>query len=66
VRRAFVSPKLQTIVLTALLVGLTVSSVGILAQSDVVFRFGWTIWMTGIVVFIGSIWKLGREVRKAL
>lgn len=66
VRRAFIGPKTQTIVLTTMLGGLTVSSSGILLSLGSVFRLGWSLWMIGIAVFVGSLCRLGLAIKRVL
>jgi len=65
-RRDFVSPKLQLVVLIALLVGLVVASAGILAQNVGVFRLGWAMWMSGTAAFFGGLLRLGIAVKRTL
>jgi hypothetical protein len=66
VRRAFVDPNLQFAVFAALLLGLLISCTGILVEGARLFRFGWSIWMTGIFMFFVGLCRLGIEVRKVL
>ena len=65
-RSAFVDPRLQIAVLALLLLGLTVSSVGILRQDVAVFRLGWGTWIAGIGGFVAGLVRLAVEVRRIL
>jgi hypothetical protein len=65
-RRAFIDPDLQTVVLIALLLGLTISAAGILSESPGLFRFGWAIWLIGVIGFITALGRLATEVRRML
>jgi hypothetical protein len=65
-RRAFIKPGSQTAVLVCLLVGLAVSSFAILSQNVALFRFGWGLWLTGILGFLAALFSLGRELRDIL
>jgi hypothetical protein len=65
-RRAFIDPGLQVVVLGLLLVGLAVSSGAILFQNVALFRLGWGTWMAGIAGFVAGLIRLGNEVRRIL
>jgi hypothetical protein len=65
-RRAFIDPSLQLIVLAALLVGLAVSSAGIAAGSVRVFRIGWASWLAGITGFMAGIVRLGVRLNREI
>jgi hypothetical protein len=66
VRRAFIKPELQAVVLVCLLAGLAVSSLAILAENVALFRFGWGLWLTGILGFVSRLFRVGRELRDLL
>jgi hypothetical protein len=55
---------LQTAVYICLLVGLIVSSAGILEQNVRVFRAGWIFWLAGIAGFTAGLVRLGRELKR--
>jgi hypothetical protein len=65
-RRAFVDPRLQIAVLACLQLALFVAGIGILRQSLLVFRLGWAIWLTGVLVFFAGLVRLGAELRGIL
>ena len=65
-RRAFVDPRLQVAVLILLLLGLAVSSAGILRQDVNLFRLGWGTWTAGIGGFVAGLARLGIAVRRIL
>jgi hypothetical protein len=65
-RRAFVDPALQTGVLVAVLLGLAISSFGIVTENVGLFRFGWGIWLMGIAGFLTGLFRIGVELRSVL
>jgi hypothetical protein len=64
--RGFMNPHLQVAVLIAMLSGLLVSTGGILAGRVPLFRFGWTIWMAGILLFFAGLFRLAMEIKNFL
>src|SRR5688572_3851031 len=65
-RRTFIDPALQVMVLVCLLLGLIVCSFAILAENVAMFRFGWAIWLIGIFGFATGLFRLGKELRGLL
>jgi hypothetical protein len=65
-RRAFINPDLQLGVLVCLLLGLVVSSLAIVTERVALFRFGWAIWLMGILGFVTGLFRLGQELLQIL
>jgi hypothetical protein len=62
IRQALINPNLQVVVLICLLAGLGISSFAILTENVGVFRFGWGMWLIGILGFLSGLLRLGREL----
>ena len=66
IRQALVDPDLQIVALVCLVAGLAVSSVAIASANALAFRFGWVLWMTGILGFLAGLVRLGGAVRRVM
>jgi len=55
---------LQSIVYICLVIGVIISSAGILAQDVRLFRAGWIFWLAGVTGFFTGLLRLAREVKR--
>ena len=64
--RGLMNPHRQVVVWMAMLSGLLISTGGILAGRVQLFRFGWAIWIAGVLMFFSGLCRLGMEIRATL